>query len=578
MARPSSTPTPHGRSPRLVSSIAIASCLAVIVALWMLRGSHEAPQDDATSVDAARSASDPLAPSDVETPLLAHAESLASVDRVVAAAESDVTLVRVRVVDDEGRPLSGVRGFVDRVDGDAKPGGATALEFPPTDADGRTELRLYRGAFDVRFNPATKMRGDSIGYGSADESTQTDPRWLATHESARLSKLDVFGALQERTIVLLRFPCELEVIVRDGAGSPAAGIEVGAGFHPSVVTDVGGRARIDCLPEGRLEVELAEQNFGPGKPYSAKLRRRSLSLRAGTPTRAEFDVVRNGVVEVAITECTLASGELALSCDDEDPSDGFGGNFETKGNAGSIVRFDGVPPSRYSITTTLGSDDGCWAPRIHGVHVVEGTTTRIALPLAPANRSFSGRVIDTTGTPRSGVLVTVFDPIGGAVRKSTITGETGAFRIDGLPDVPLRGGCDTTKAAGEPLAFFGTFEHPWFDLPATGDPVELRAELGCTIRGSVFVSGEPKDTSLYVAIDRYRAKYDDYVAAIPVEVKATESRFEFEFTNLRPGSYRIRVGKSFATSRAPVTEVFVSPDSPRTRTVTIDLGYIAAKR
>lgn len=571
----SGSPTKVSGSSRRWRLVAFASSL-IGVASWLLLdstpdsmrevGTREGRMGDVVA--------DPRVPDIAAAP----APSIEPGVRGAVDPESDTTLLRLHVVADDGRALPRVTGIAHRLgtDGEFIPGASITLG--PTDRDGWAEVRLFRGTFDLRINDWKTSRGDTIGlYGIDGNPARPDPRTLLTHEGARFPRLEVFGEVQERTVVLLRLPCGLEVIVRDGNANPVAGLEVGVGFHPAVTTGADGVARVDCLPEGAVEVALVGAAFGPGKPFSTTMPKQTVTLRAGEPARVEFEVVRNGAVELAIASCGEAPRELRVHCDDDDPSDAFGGRFEATGVGGSSVRFEGVPPSRYSIRTTLGSDDACWAPPILGVRVVEGTTTRVDLPLAPMTRTFSGRVVDSTDTPRSDVLVTVFDLVSGAVRKSARTNRAGEFSIEGLPDVPLRGGCDPTKSPGDPPAFFGSFEQPWFEVPATNAPLELRLERGCTIRGTLIARGQSGHRDLRVAIDRFHSRFESAVSARSTFTDARGAHYEFEFTNLRRGAYRLRVDDTFSTATTPMTEVLVSPETQTTREVEVVLEYSSSR-
>lgn len=535
--------------------------------------------------------SKPATPDPTPTPAAPLVAVNELVERDVAEIATTLpqeTRLRIRAVDDENRPLAGISIEASRrldpqeivtaeslpeahhpaleatVSAPKRSPTPTSFESARTDVEGYGELRVRPGVYQVSIN-----------------TNRNDPR-TRPYRSESLKDLRVEGEILEHSVALLRYPCAVEVIVRDRDGQPAIGVLVRGANDAVGETDRLGVARLDCLPEGRSLVQLDSHAFGEGKPYSIAQTRAEIDLRRGEDGRVEFTPVKNGVIEVVIPPCGDAEYAVSLECFDTDPTDAFGARLTARGRTGSIVRLTGVPPSRYRVAAEFALEAPCYSPGIDELVLHPGASAQLALPIVAANRSFVGRVIDHTGTPRRDVLVTVFD-LGGAtngnsaVRKAATTNDAGEFRFDGLPNVPLRGGCDPTRSPGDMVAYYGTFERPYFEVPATDEPVELLLEAGCSIRGTIEWGGSKRPDLRAVAIDRRQSKFESSTHLLETPGPDGRMRFEFEFKHLRRGAYRLCAGEDLTRSAGPVKEVVVSPDSPATRSVEIELAYDAPR-
>lgn len=571
---------------RIVVAGWAGSVVLAIFLTYLTFDPRTAATQDFVLVSSSAGASDPTTASrapDLEPTTLVErtvAESVPSVSRE--------TRLRFRILDDENRPLVGISidaillreapedfaksltveefraAFEATPLATKRPPNTDYFQFRPTDEEGQTERIVPEGVYRVSIN-----------------SKRDEPR-TRPYRSESIPELRVEGELLERAVALLRYPCEVEVIVRDHDGQPSIGVPVRGENAAVAVTDALGVARLDCLPEGRSVVSLDPSDFGPGRPHSIARTRAEVDLRRGESGRVEFTLVRNGVIEVVVPACGDAEYAVSLECFDADPTDAFGARLTAQGRTGSIVRLTGVPPSRYRVAAEFALEAACYSPGIDELVLQPGASAQLALPIVAANRSFVGRVIDHTGAPRKDVLVTVFD-LGGAtngnsaVRKAATTNEAGEFRIDGLPNVPLRGGCDPTRSPGDMVAYFGTFERPYFEVPATDEPVELRLEAGCSIRGTIEWGGSKRPDLHAVAIDRLQTKFEGRTHLREALGPDGRWRFEFEFKHLRRGAYRLCAGEDLTRSAGPVKEVVVSPDSPATRSVEIELAYDAPR-
>lgn len=476
-----------------------------------------------------------------------------------ASADSDDstrTPIRIRVLDGSGDPLANIRvsaGSMDRWD---RREGRLISPKGLTDSAGVCSLEVLSGTFCLTAN------------------VRDERDW--NYPSGFVEGIVADGTPIEYVFSLERYECAIDAFVRDDLGAPVPGVTVRGQHGREGVTDANGLVRLGPLPKGTIGASLQESDFGYEKDYSCVNARWIGTVDPSSIGRAEFTLLRNGAIEVAPLEDSGKPIGARVSFDPIDPSQRFASSIRRTLPAGETGRIEMVPPTRYRLHVDFDSDVAVFAPADREIVVAPGETTRIELLATPSARVLEGVVIDYLGNPRAKVDVTVMSMAPRAngsslIMKHALTDVAGRFTIRGLPDGILRIRPSAHRSPGARVAHFGTFEAPWLDVTDTSGLLTLRLEPGCVIRGSIeWPRAGDRDVSS-VAIDRYSARNSTRTNLERRETEGGETRYEFVFDHLRPGTYRLCAGDDFKEPRGPIVEVTVSPDSLATSDVTVVL-------
>lgn len=509
-------------------AFAAASIAALVgVAAWVGRDepspgvARAEPSVAAPEIATPRESDDAFAPLAGRTSALAIDASTTNAAPRTIDREHDLHGI---VIDEDGAPVVGARVRVARRVG-AGFVGTDVVEDRRRD-DAASEASDARGEFAIRLERGRPyaLRVDADGFA---------PAYLAQRSAG------------ERVLVRLEPACALELVVTDSNGRPAAGARVraerstaGDGRDESwpiteATLDADGRARIEPLPSGNVDLEILP--LGSGWPEWE-----IVTVERGRTTEARVTIQRRqriaGVVVDETTRRPIAGASVGCA-------PWFGPATKTDGDGRFVI--DDYPSLHALIhawadgygrgTAQVARDD---ADRIVGA-------VTIALERGYA---ITGSVVDARGDPVPGAYVTTAGSLTEGTRlqedtKSARTDERGTFRLVDVRRGFLR--AVQVRADGRAMLEFAVD-----DPDRSSDALELgRLTLDDASHAAGVVTdevGRPL-ADRYVVLRReyepdatHRREVDPSVAVRMLQRTArSDDLGRFDFGDLRAGAYTI---------------------------------------
>jgi 5-hydroxyisourate hydrolase-like protein (transthyretin family) len=279
--------------------------------------SDEPPCTTTDAAGAYRLAAVPLSAFAITASVPRHAgqvQSLRPLDPGELRVEVDFVLrtgarVRGKVIDVRGAPISGARV-----------------------SSGLTVITGTDGIFELWVEPDRAVLGVTAdGFGSA-------------HRSVTAPTDDVELVLQTASSIA-------GLVVDDATAEPVPGARVHAGGD-AVLADDEGRFELDGLGRGRYVVQ-AQTPSGAGRTFE---------ISVGLGEHVEGVVVRLRAAHQLSVRVRRVGGSVCADPDVE--LDNWGARTGSEWRDGELLRFDGVPPGRYVVTTSCGGDDRTVHPPI----------------------------------------------------------------------------------------------------------------------------------------------------------------------------------------------------------------------
>lgn len=309
-------------------------------------------------------------------------------------------------------------------------------------------------------------------------------------------------------------PTGLDIVVRaQGLGLEGVTVDVlRLTVHESrrLKTARGGRRSLHGMPPGEYRIYV---DHSPYLPAAVPAR-----VEAGKVTEVVVDLSESGQIYGRVTDvagAALPGTQVAVL----DPQTGGPGGIPgTQTDASGRYRLARVGPGRYTVHFRHPHY------RILRTQValnVEGEKREVNGVLEPGRR-ISGRVLDESGTPVAGALVTASNGEHGAAT----TDAEGRFMIGGLADRPIY--C-LASAPG-----YGTVLRR--DVPPETSDLELRLPRAVKIAGRLEVAPFPREFTLRLLhLDEETRGY------YPKRTVMFGADGEFSLENLPPGTYKLEV-------------------------------------
>lgn len=310
-------------------------------------------------------------------------------------------------------------------------------------------------------------------------------------------------------------PTGIRVLVRaQGVGLEGVPVEVSrVQVHESrsFKTPRGGRQELHGMPPGDYRVQVDHE---PYIPVSIPVKVESGKLRDVVVDLAEAGQIYGRVADLSGT--VLPDTQVALV----NPETGGPGSGTptTRTDASGNYRFTRVAPGRYRIRFRHPHHRSYQTEvAIHA----EGEKKEVHAVLEPGQR-ISGRVLDESGAPVAGALVTASNGEYGAAT----TDSEGRFLIGGLADQPIY--C-LASAPG-----YGTVLRR--DIAPGTDNLEILLPRGIRIAGRLEVSPLPRQFTLRLL------HFDEETRGYyPKRTLMFGEDGEFALENLPPGTYKLEV-------------------------------------
>jgi hypothetical protein len=401
-----------------------------------------APEVAAPAIAPASPASDPpeiVIPSDASEP---QRES-------VAAPSAGLHRVSVLVCDEDGVPLPGIGLSAHAIIKGWGPGTPTVEPaFFVSDDHGRATCEYRAGPMYVQANADQRQRRPSPPY---------DPRF----DTGFAGEFDLGPAGIDAEITLLARTSGLDVRVVDDRGVGVEGIEVELSqTRSTVATDGAGYARFEALPARRMSLrfrgERLDRTNGDHDPASGHPAAHVVLPRAAR-AGFEFVLTRRGSVEVRFDGVDAEAPPKVRLRIRRERNDGESPR-EREVSSAADVTIPHVQPGRFSLQTQVHPTSIHYFEPPAPFDVIPGETSTVLLVAARGRAILGGRIVDWLGRPCAGIRITVGPDVAGSVRhdwsKETTSGGDGAFRILGLPEVPVWLWIGVEDRKGDPVALF----------------------------------------------------------------------------------------------------------------------------
>lgn len=425
----------------------------------------------------------------VALPPLAPGEARAGVDIVLRAG----VRVRGRVIEVGGTPIAGA-----------------SVLAATTGADGRFELWAAPGHL--------VLHASADGYGSA--------------------RPYVVAPADDVEIVLHAASSITGIVVDDATSEPVGGARVHAGAEP-VVADDEGRFQLDGLRRGRYVVEA-------NTPQSAG---RTFEIHVGLAEHVDGIVVRMRPAHQLSIRLRRPDGSVCT--DPHIELDTWGTDAGARWRDGELIRFDGVPPDRYVLTSSCGGKDRTVHPPID---VRADTLFEIT-----GKRRATGRLFGTiTASGRDSEAIQVW---AASPRRS----HTATADPDGRYELTLDAGTYKVRAGGEDP------ETPEVTLEIVdGQETEYNAQLSSTTTGHLIVrvvDGEGTALAGVPVVAMRTGTVNEHSSQSTDRAGVVRARLE-------PGSYRVYVSDFRASAGSESVTAEVVAGTERTvRLVLYDAGW-----
>ncbi len=346
-----------------------------------------------------------------------------------------------------------------------------------------------------------------------------DPGWISARQV-----LDLRG---NASIELTMYPqtAALDVLVVDDVHEPLAGILLSTGQGFDSVTDQAGRARIENQPAGmavsvravhkpeRLRVTLnrtqPQRLVAGDNPATLQLERQShLVMELSEDLRDSLGAAD----EVVITAHAIHTNEVRLTR-----------------NKPRRERWLAAGTHEFLLRAKVGVAGTV-------LQLAPGTTTHWILEPMVGTQVLKGRAVDPEGQAVQGITVTLWFPEF-LLAKSEVTAIDGTFDFRDLP-------ATTDARLGYQPAFGSEWRHQGDGgLETSRRRIEVPSPLPVTIKlkRGFSIEGQIKRNGTRIADDRECPKIEiDWAHTHDQPSTAEASKGRYRFTNLRPGTYRIR--------------------------------------